>query len=337
MPILLSHNSALERLRAVPPQVDWARRTQTPVSLADLDPTGRDIAKTDFAQVGLLQSPVHYVVSSQERRTKRDAFKPHVCSLDTMPSGLLYDLGGGCFAAAPELTFIQMAQQTSLMGAVVLGYELCGTYSHFPRFISGFYERRALTTTLAIGNAIERLKGLRNLSPARDALKWVHDGSASPMETVVSCMLHFPATLGGFGLVSPSLNYEVPNDDAARTITGTKGCIIDNAYPDAKCGVEFDGREYHRDREKDRRRREALAHLGWTIYVLEVDDLTSYDAIEKKVALLDKVGRQPGAGPSREKGAVLLERLLRATRFGVGMNDALFGVDVPKGRVKVHI
>lgn len=337
MPILLSHNSALERLRSVPPQVDHARRTQVPVRLTEVDPVGRDLAKIDPSQLGIFQMSVHHMVSARERRAKRDGFKSHLCLLESLPAGLLYDLGDGCYTAGPELTFVQMAQQTSLVGAVVLGYELCGTYSHFSRFISGFYDRRALTTTLAIGNAIDRLNGLRGCGVARKALKWVRDGSASPMETVVSCMLHLPTHMGGFGLVAPSLNYKIPNDDVARKLMGTKDCRIDNAYVEAMCGMEFDGKEYHRDREKERLRREALAHLGWTIYVLDVDDLTSYDAIETKVALLDKVGRQPGGPPSPELGKALLERLLRATRFGVGMNAALFGVDVQKGKVRVHI
>lgn len=337
MPILLSHNSALERLRAVPPQVDQATRTQASVQLSDTDPIGRELAALDPAALGIVQRPIHHVVSKPAKRTDRRDFKPHVCSLTSIPSGLLYDLGNNCYAAGPELAFIQMASHTSLVGAVVLGHELCGTYSHFFRFTSGFYERPALTTTQDINDAINKLDGMYNLAPARNALRWVRNGSASPMETVVACMLNLPTTLGGFGFEAPVLNYKVSCDAAARKITGTKDCKVDNAYPDVMCGVEFDGKEYHRDAEKDRRRREALAHLGWTIYVLNVDDLTSYEAIEAKVALLDKVKRQNGSEVSQDQGKSLLERLLKATRFGVGLNAALFGIEVPKGKVKVHL
>ena len=337
MPILLSHNSALERLRAVPPQLDWARRTQQPISMADVNPTEKDLASLDISHLGLTQRPIHHLVSQRSKRRWGSGVKSHVCSLDAIPSGLLYDLKDGCFAAGPELAFIQMASQTSLLGAVVLGYELCGSYSHFFRFASGFYERPHLTTKLSIGNALDRLKGLRGRTSARKALAWVQDGSASPMETVVSCMLNLPVSTGGFGLKRPVLNHSVTNDEAAQRITGTKTCKIDNAYPDALCGVEFDGKDYHRDIEKDRKRREALSHLGWTIYVFNVDELTDYDAIKAKVALLDKVGRMSYEKPSEDAGKELLARLLKATRFGVGFNSVLFGVNVPKGKVRVHI
>ena len=101
---------------------------------------------------------------------------------------------------------------------------------------------------------------------------------------------------------------------------------------------EFDGKEYHRDAEHDRCRREALAHKGWTIYVLNVDELVSYRKLKEKVALLDAVPRQRGQGPTTDAAAAdLLRRLLAATRYGIGPNEVLFGTQVPRGAVKVHL
>ena len=254
------------------------------------------------------------------------------------------DLGEGFYSAGPELTFIQMADSMSLVGAVVLGHELCGSYSHFSKFVSGFYERPALTSTAAIQDAIKRLDGMHGLGPAAKALRWVRDGSASPMETVVSCMMHLPCSLGGFGLMPPELNCEEVLDQPARHISGKRTCRVDTAYRfvsdgvPRKEGLEFDGENYHRDSEADRVRREALAHMGWTIYVVNVDDMTTYRRIKEKVALLDKVPRQHrNEEVDERKGKELLERLLRATRFGVGMNSALFSVNVPRGLVKLHL
>lgn len=325
MPILLSHNSSLERLRAVPPQVDTARRTGKPLQLDSVIPKGRELTRLDPTSPGVSQHPLHHVIPSSAKRSLSKDVRSHLCSLEQIPSGLLLDLGEGLYSAGPELTFIQMASQTSLVGAVVLGHELCGTYSHFSKFVSGFYDRPALTSTSAIQNAIERLKGLRGLGPARTALRWIRDGSASPMETVVSCMLHLPCSLGGFGLMPPELNCKETLDEAARHISCKKTCRVDTAYRFLsegtwhKEGLEFDGESYHRDAEADRVRREALAHMGWTIYVVDVDDMTTYKRIKEKVALLDRVPRQRGSEEVDErKGKELLSRLLRATRFGVG-------------------
>lgn len=344
MPILLSHNSSLERLRAVPRQLDTARRTRTSLPLSAVIPKGRELVRLDPTCLGITQRPIHHLIPASAKRSLSPGIRSHLCSLDHIPPGLLLDLGDGHYAAGPELTFIQMASKMSTIGAVVLGHELCGSYSHFSKFISGFYERPALTSTSAIRDAIKRLDGLFGLGLARKAMRWIRDGSASPMETVVSCMLHLPCSMGGFGLMPPELNCEETLDRAARLLSGKKTCRVDTAYRykvnGVKCkdGLEFDGKAYHRDAEADRIRREALAHMGWTIYVLDVDDLTTYSRIKEKVALLDKVPRQrEGEEVDETKGKDLLERLLRATRFGVGINSAFFGIDVPRGAIKLHL
>lgn len=344
MPILLSHNSSLERLRAIPPQVNQAQKTRATVQLDEVGPKGRELSRLDPKRLGVKQLPLHHLIPASAKRSLGANVKSHLCGVDQIPSGLLFDLGEGCYAAGPELTFIQMAGQTSLIGSVVLGHELCGGYSHFSPFVSGFYERPALTSTAAMADAIERLDGMRGLGPARKALRWVRDGSASPMETVVSCMLHLPCSMGGFGLTAPKLNFEEMLDQAARQLCGKKTCRVDTAYCFElegvlqKEGLEFDGKDYHRDAEADRVRREALAHMGWTIYVVDVDDMTSYKRFKEKAALLDKVPRQRSCDkPDERKGRELLNRLLRATRFGVGLNPVLFGTDVPRGTVRLHL
>ncbi|MBQ9006145.1 MAG: hypothetical protein IJ092_07200 [Atopobiaceae bacterium] len=346
MPLLLSHNSSLERLRSIPRQVDSAVRTAGDVYLQSVVPKARELSTLDPSTLGISQRPIHHLIPSSVRRRQTAGAKSHLCQIEKIPRGLLLDLGEERYAAGPELTFIQMANQTSLIGSVVLGHELCGTYSQFACFASGFYERPALTSVEGIDRAIGSLKqaGLRGTSAARRALRWVRDGSASPMETVVSCMLHLPRSMGGFGLVAPALNYEQQLDDAAKAITGKETCRVDTAYVyeldgvPKKEGIEFDGKDYHRDTEADRVRREALAHMGWTIYVLNVDDLTSYRKIKEKVALLDDVPKQRSGGrPNDREGRLLLDRLLRATRFGVGLNAAFFGAKVPSGKVKLHL
>ena len=66
--------------------------------------------------------------------------------------------------------------------------------------------------------------------------------------------------------------------------------------------------------------------------------MCSYDELKKRVDLMSSVPQMPRQGEVDTKlGAELLGRLLRATRFGVGLNGALFGVPVPRGKVKVHV
>ena len=62
-----------------------------------------------------------------------------------------------------------MAGETSLIGAVVLGHELCGTYSPFAQMISGFYERPALTSVDKLRAATDAVSGMRGVKAARKA------------------------------------------------------------------------------------------------------------------------------------------------------------------------
>ena len=338
MSILLSHNSSLERLRSVPPQVDTAHTVPDVLPMSQFAKAERMLSERDFRELGLQQRPIHKLVPSSRHANKGDTVCVHRCRLEELPSGLVRQVANGLYCAGPEMTYIQMAGETSLIGAVVLGHEFCGTYSHFAQMISGFYERPPLTSVSHLEEAVVTLCDMHGAAAARTALRWVRDGSASPMETVVSCMLTMPNDLGGFGFVLPKLNHKVKLNAAEARIAGTDEPRIDTAYPSSLVGVEFDGLDYHRDAEHDRMRREALAHKGWAIYVLNVDELTTYSKLKEKVALLDKIPRRRGQGmPSDRDARYLLKRLLAATRCGVGINAALFGTDVPRGKIKVHL
>ena len=338
MSILLSHNSSLERLRSVPPQIDQAALLNEPLMLDGLARQGETLSESELRSFGILQRPVHQLVPSRRHACPRDATRIHRCRRASILQGLVKKVEDGVFCAGPELTFVQMAGETSLLGTVVLGHELCGSYAHFSQMVSGFYERPPLTNVERLRKAVLQLEGMRGIGTARRALQFVRDGSASPMETVISCMLMLPTAMGGFGMIAPELNCKVILDEAEARVAGVKEPRIDTGYPAVLVGIEFDGLDYHRDVERDVKRREALSHKGWAIYVLNVDELTNYTKLKEKVALLDAIPRRSGeTSPSESDGKSLLKRLLTATRCGVGFNAALFGGKVPKGLVRLHI
>ena len=249
MPVILSHSSALELLRAVPPQVRMYPHVAEPLRLADISTDSRELRSLDVRSFGIRRDPIHVLVSRSAREIQSSGVKTHHFGLAVMPGGLLLELSPGVYAAGPELCFIQMARKSSLVGAVVLGCELCGRYSHFSEMVSGYYERPPLTSVEKIGEAVSALPGLYGVSRAREALRWVRDGARSPMETVLVAELFLPGRHKGLAFVSPELNYEVRLDDAAAAITGTKGCAIDVAWPGVRRGVEYDSLEFHLDSE----------------------------------------------------------------------------------------
>ena len=338
MPIVVSHGSALELLRAVPPQVMAFPRVGTPLDLSRISTSPRELAAIDLSVFGIRRAPVHVLVEKTSPRMKAVGVRTHWFGLPVMPEGLLLELAPGVYAAGPELCFVQMARCSSLVGAVVLGCELCGCYSHFPEMISGYYERPPLTSVEKIAGAVDALSGLYGISRAREALRWVCDGARSPMETVLTGELFLPGRHQGLAFARPELNYVVPLDDAAAAVTGTRSCSIDIAWPGVRRGAEYDSIEFHLDPEKDLRRKEALEHMGWTINTIKLDQMADHQELMKAVALFeDEIPRQPGGPASVGEVAELHQRLLKATRCGVGLERALFGVPVPHGAVKLHV
>lgn len=338
MSVVISNSSALELLRAVPPQVRRYPRVPEPLETESISTDGRALRSVDLRLHGIRRTPVHVLVSRFGREVQSPDVRTHHFGLPRVPGGLLLELEPGVYAAGPELCFVQVARTSSLVGAVALGFELCGRYSHFSEMVSGYYERPPLTSVEGIGEALDALPGLYGISRAREALRWVCDGARSPMETVLAAELSLPGRHKGLAFARPELNYEVPLDDTAAAIAGTRSCAIDIAWPGARRGAEYDGREFHMDLGKDLRRREALGHMGWTINTVKIDHVADHAELMRTVALLaDEVPRQPGGPATAEEVAELHGRLLRATRCGVGLERALFGVPVERGAVRVHV
>ena len=338
MPVVISHNSALELLRAVPPQVRAYPRVSEALDMGLISTDSRELRSLDLSEFGIRRVPVHVLAAKGVRAIQSEAFETHNFGLPVMPEGLLLELAPDVYAAGPELCFVQMARGFSLVGAVVLGCELCGRYSHFSEMVSGYYERPPLTSVEKIGEVVDALSGLYGLSRAREALRWVCDAARSPMETVLTGELFLPGRHRGLAFVRPELNYVVPLDDAAAAVTGTRSCSIDIAWPAVRRGAEYDSLEFHLDPEKDLRRKEALEHMGWTINTIKLDQMSDHAELMRAVALFeDEIPRQPGGPAPAEQVAELHQRLLKATRCGVGLERALFGVPVSHGAVKLHV
>lgn len=314
-------------------------RTTEPLSLADGGTDYRELGGCGLRSLGIASSTIHVLVASNKRRAQGACVRSHACGLVEIPAGLLLLLAPGVYAAGPELTFVQMARRLTPVAAAVLAVELCGGYSHFSRMASGFYDRPPLTSCASIRSACAALKGLYGLGRAAEPLALALDGSRSPMETVLACDLAFPQTMGGQGFVKPVLNLEVPLDELARRKTHTATCRIDLAWPVERIGVEYDSSECHQDPVKDRARREALAHMGWTIYTADLAHMHDLSELVRTAGLFEGVvPRVDGGGPPPwSLSAELHRRLLKATRCGVGIEAALFPVPVRRGLVRCHV
>lgn len=333
-----SHETALEFLRSVPPQASPYGRTNFLLKGPNFSTDFRKLHKLDLEQYGIKRRPVHVLISKGARRCQSADVKSHEFGLTEIPRRCMVRLLHGLYVCGPELLFVQMSRQLPLPQAVCLGYELCGCYSHFAADVSGFYERPPLTNIDSISDVIQKLDGLRRLGKAREALGYVREGSRSPMETVVSCQLALPAAVGGYGFKPPTLNHRVDLDPDAARLAGTSCCYIDIAWPETKTGLEYNGREFHLDHVKDRRRLEALEHMGWSIKTVEADELSNLRRLDNLTKLLEgKAPREDGEQATFAEHKRLSDELLEATRSGRGLEDALFGIPVARGSVPYHV
>lgn len=335
MSVIICGPTALEWLRAVPPNVWDIQPLDREVDLEREHTDFREAARLDLARVGVERRPLHVLVPKGHRRSESALVHSHETSLATLPAGLVFEPSPGILVCGPELTFCQLARKQSLVGATVLGCELTARYSHFSKLVSGYYERPALTSPNRLREAMDELRGLYGLAAARRALALVLEGSRSPMETALACELSFPVAMGGCGFDRPQLNYEVKLDDVAARILGQRHCYPDIAWTDQQVGVEYDSDEWHTDKDHDRRRAEALSHTGWSTYTVDLDQIHKPSELAKTVDFLDGLLPRHGT-PDHAQQLELHERLLKATRFGLGLEAALFPFAPPASRVKIH-
>lgn len=293
MTITLCHNSALEfwrsrqgaglicapklKQRGTKPSKIVSRRTNIE---SFGKPTAAEIRALEGQGFGFLSRPIHVLVSSPDLRCRSTAVKSHVCSTP-IPEESIVQIGSGLYTLSPEACFVSLGCEYSSTSLMKVGYELCGSYSLFPSHSDGFYARRPLTNVESIEKCIADLKGIQGAKPAKDALRFVLDGSASPMETNCVLFYYLPLSRGGCSLSKPSLNHRIDLPANARKLTSRNYFVCDSYWESAKLDVEYDSEQEHserRQRSRDAERRNVLAAMGITVVTLTADQMLAFDS-----------------------------------------------------------
>ena len=212
------------------------------------------------------------------------------------PHGSFIEMNDGVFITSPELTFARLANYLSVVQLAEVGTALCGRY--YIDLDDEQHDRlRYLTSVAKIRKYLASVPDLRGRAKAERALRYVMDNSGSPMEGKSMLQLCLPKRMGGFGLPFNHMNYDVRAGRNAALTEQNKYCID---LVSTKCRVagEFDGGDSHQDPAKDKRRRNALSALGWTVLAFEKDVIQSPAATEKLALQLAKsmgyrIQRQP--------------------------------------------
>ena len=205
--------------------------------------------------------------------------------------------------SSPQFCFFQMAGELSLIKLIELGFELCGTYS-----LSGKdeYSPGAETTDKnqygcpmlinikALNAFSSRMKGVSGQKKASRALRYIADGSGSPMETILVLLLTLPYKLGGYGLPMPELNkrVELGNEVKQRSKMSDKAYYVcDLFWSEINFAIEYDSDFYHTGADRiasDSKRRLDLATLGIEVIPVTARQIRDANALENLARLIAK-------------------------------------------------
>jgi len=249
-----------------------------------------------FGETWGLSLPLDIMVGELSARRPSKAVRPHVCS-KPVPNGSFVSVGDGLFLSSPEFCFFQMAAKYPLAKLIMLGFEICGSYSLPASASTGedrgdsdqtLYDFPPLTSKKKLTAFSARMEGWIGHKKALRALRFVADDSASPMEAVLVMLLALPYKYGGYALPMPELNGSIYPKKGVSQFAGKSFYRGDLFWRDAGVVAEYNSDLEHArpDRiARDATRRSDLALCG--IY-----EVTVTNGQIKSIELFDKVARQ---------------------------------------------
>lgn len=185
----------------------------------------------------------------------------------------------GLYVESPNACFVRRASTLSLSRLVELGLEFCGSYALDRACEEGFRGRDPLTSAESLQTYVEAATGTAGVKKAAVAARFLANGSASPMESIVAILLCLPRIYGGYGLPLPQLNPWIEVGKRAEGVTKNRHFACDLYWPEYNLAVEYESDRHHTGSERiagDSRRRNALIYLDRT--VVTITRIQLYDA-----------------------------------------------------------
>lgn len=233
--------------------------------------------------------PISLLVKSAFDRRRTDDFICRYTSAE-LPPASFFELRSGLFMATPELVFVRMARFATEAQLAEIGMNLCARY--YLDLSTGKIKDRScfITTPEKLRAYALAADGVMGSKEALAALRWVIPNSGSPYETKMKLLYCHPLGKGGFGLPFTAMNYDVKAGRLQR-IMKQSTYSIDMVDERRKVGMEYDGEESHLDASHDKRRRNDLAALGWTIFPIDKSVLHDY---RESISIAEQVAKRMG-------------------------------------------
>lgn len=188
------------------------------------------------------EAPLHVAVPRPSDRLRNKGIKNTVYT-HGLPCDAFLDLGSGLYVSSPELLFVELSSVMSFEVHLLLGMELCGSFSRDPdkpREGGVAYNVPAVTSVEKLRSFIESCHGVKGTVQSRKTLEWLQDGAWSPMEAVVAMLAVLPGSMLGYDLWPVDLNVRVATGNGA-----TKGeRVPDLVFRGTEVGLNYDGEDH---------------------------------------------------------------------------------------------
>lgn len=212
------------------------------------------------------EQPLDVSVGCPKDRVRTRGVKSTVHTAD-LPEGSFVPLGNGIAISSPELLFVELGRVLDPPQHVLLGMELCGTFTRdalSPREGPVAYGISPVTSTQRIERFCKEANGLWGAGRALDMLAYVRDNAWSPMEAVVATMLLLPLNEMGYAFEDLTLNPRTFTPEELLGTTSHASRVPDILLPDTNAGLNYDG-ELHLDLDSiaDAASKEAAANEVW--------------------------------------------------------------------------
>lgn len=319
--IVFSHITALEILRCNPDLLEYPR-ISLPPDFAPLAPSSEEAAAifhrltraagpdcrfpdnrlpsghfSDESDPSNWQAPIaHCMLGSGNRRPRSLELAFHQGEKSFSAKAFI-KISDSVALACPELAFLQCTRALDETEAMMLAFELCGTYATERSSLIGAEHTGPLTSCAGIRTFISRNQQVNGakLILRQKILDYAADNSASPRESALALLLSLPASRGGRGLEPPVMNHRIDADETARKISGQSCFYADLCWPHLHIDVEYASRRHHSDpnsRLKDGMREHALRHLGWTVIQVSEADLRNPATLDDIANLIRKASKK---------------------------------------------
>jgi len=161
-----------------------------------------------------------------------------------IPSKSFIEVFPGLAISSPELLFLEMAEILDLPQLIMLGHELCGSFSRDHKDpLNGNVTLRvkALTTHAKLCDYARKVKYFRGSVTARRALGLLADNAWSPTESLVATMASLPFGEFGYELGPCVLNERVHASEWLKESTSVDNRVPDYLIAGTSVGLNYDG------------------------------------------------------------------------------------------------